>query len=149
MGRFIWNEISSPDDFLQSNKDCLIFVLQGEAPLFERENSAIPWPNSLPVFDSLQQPQLVVEHLETEFLFGSILLSRLSMEEALSLCQQRMMAAGWEVHPISGAINSASSPSAPGFLLFHKRGKTCWLEARRTSVPQQTMVTLHCEKNST
>lgn len=121
---------------------CLVFVLDGGKQAFSRTDAPLSWPKSLPSLDVAQQIQLVVEHLETDFIFAQVMLPQPSVEIAIQSCQQRLEGDGWEIEPLTehGGISSTSATA-----ILHKNGRTCWLEARFDPIPRQVAVTLLCK----
>jgi len=143
-----WGEGASEKRFLitaiGSERSCMIFILKNNSGLFSQPKGQIAWPNSLPVLDPLQQPLLVVEHLDTDFIFASVLLPHLTSERALETCRNRMATDGWEIEPLTASTAAEMAESGAAILL--KKGKTCWMEAQRGAGPNESMVTLLCKR---
>ncbi len=143
-----WGHGASEKRFLMTSvgaaHSCLVFILKNNSGFFSQSAAAIPWPASLPVLDPLQQPQLVVEHLDTNFIFASVLLPQTRVDRALQTSREQMAGAGWEVEPLTE--KTAAGMADSGFAVLVKTGKTCWLEARPGSLPNQSLVTLLCKK---
>ncbi len=143
-----WGQGASERRFLISSvgstRSCLVFILKGESGLFEKQKVSIPWPSSLPVLDPMQEPQLVVEHVNTEFIFAAVIIPQANVERALQMCQEHLADSGWAVEPLTEkfALQIADS----GFALLAKKGKVCWLEAKPGSSPNQVLITLLCKK---
>jgi len=125
---------------------CLMFVLKSESEIPNRHsNASIPWPSSLPVLDPLQQPQLVVEHLDTDFIFATVSLrGDANVDRALASARKHLSNAGWEVEPMTEKIASELADS--GFAVLVKNSKICWLEAHPGASPNEVLLTLLCKK---
>ncbi len=124
-----------------SAHSCLVFVLKSSEGLFDPA-AAIPWPESLPEMNALQQPLLVVEHLDTHFVFACVSVPGVRVDSALQECRERLSGAGWAVEPLTSETIAGTSDS--GFAVLHKNAKTCWVEAKAGSTDNKVLVTLLC-----
>lgn len=122
----------------------LIFVLNGDQHLYQ-SNSDIPWPDYLPVLDSSQKPQLVVEHLDNDFIFGCVQIAHPSVERVLDFCRERMKDAGWETEPLTDKISEQLADTS--FTVLNKKGKICWMSASKGGRPGEVLVTILCKKS--
>lgn len=121
---------------------CLVFVLKSNEKLFGNPSAQVPWPQSLPELNAHQQTRLVVEHLDTQFVFACVSLPGRNVESILEDCQERLTAAGWNTEPLTDETLSGTADS--GFAVLHKKGKTCWVEAKAGSTGNEVLVTLLC-----
>lgn len=128
---------------LGGGRSCLVFVLRGDAGVFSRDPALIPWPPSLPQLDSTQLPQLVVEHLDTGFVFASVIVPGARWEDVLRRSREQLGEAGWQVEPLTEKAVADMADS--GVAVLSKKGKTCWVEARQGPTPSQSLVTLLCK----
>jgi hypothetical protein len=128
-----------------STQKSLVFILNGDQQLYQ-PNPEIPWPDHLPVLDPSQRPQLVVEHLDNDFVFGCVQISHPSVERALDFCRERMRDAGWETEPLTDKI--AEQLADTSFSVLNKKGKVCWLSASKGARPGEVLVTILCKKST-
>jgi hypothetical protein len=127
-----------------STQKSLIFVLNGDQQLYQ-PNPEIPWPDHLPILDPSQKPQLVVEHLDNDFVFGCVQISHPSVERALDFCRERMRDAGWETEPLTDKISEQLADTS--FTVLNKKGKVCWMSASKGARPGEVLVTILCKKS--
>lgn len=122
---------------------CLVFILQSaEGLLGAAAGQDIPWPESLPELHARQAPRLVVEHLDAKFVFACASVPGADVETVLADCRERLRGAGWDVEPMTDRV-LAEMPDS-GFAVLHKKGKTCWVQARAGTADHEVMVTLLC-----
>jgi hypothetical protein len=126
------------------SKTCLIFILNGDSELYTSPKSQIPWPSSLPILDPTQQPQLVVEHLDSDFIFACVSIPSPSPDRAIEFCRGQMIDAGWSID--NAAEKTENEMGTPGFAVLQKSGKVCWLQAQMGAASNQVLVTLLCKK---
>jgi hypothetical protein len=129
-----------------STQSCLVFVLKGNPDSSGKSSKAsIPWPESLPMLAPTQDPQLVVEHLDTDFIFASVAIQGdSSVDRVLASARQHLVDNGWGVEPMTEKVASDFADS--GFAVLAKNSKICWLEAHPGTTPNQVLVTLLCKK---
>lgn len=125
-----------------SSRGCLIFVLESAEGLFATKGGVISWPKNVPILDPTQQPQLVVEHLETR---AQIVCARIpgnGAEEILKRCREQLIGAGWNVESLTD--HTLSQMSGSGLAVFRDREQICWLSAKADSTEDAVLVTLLC-----
>lgn len=131
---------------VSSDRSSMMFVLKNPSEIPSRsKNAAIPWPKSLPEFDFQQDNQLVIEHIDTDFIFASVAVrGDANPERVLLNARQRMLDNGWEVEPLTDKVLSDLPDSR--FAVVAKNSKICWLEARAGNLPNEVLITLLCKK---